>query len=110
MPSMIVRTVRPRDIVGPARVNCINSKTLSLPNYWERAMRYRILSLGALAVMVCAVAQGRECSGVSFSEQLQSEAGPLVLNGLGMRQATVFKVDVYVGALYLTKPSTDAKA
>jgi hypothetical protein len=73
-------------------------------------MRYRFLSLGALAVMVCAVAQGRECSGVSFSEQLQSEAGPLVLNGLGMRQATVFKVDVYVGALYLTKPSTDAKA
>jgi len=73
-------------------------------------MRYRFLSLGALAVMVCAVAQGRECSGVSFSEQLQSEAGPLVLNGLGMRQATVFKVDVYVGALYLTKPTTDAKA
>jgi hypothetical protein len=73
-------------------------------------MRYRFLSLGALAVMVCAVTQARECGGVSFPEQLQTEGGQLVLNGLGIRQATVFKVDVYVGALYLTKPSTDAKA
>ena len=32
----------------------------------------------------------------------------MTLNGLGLRQATALKVNVYVGALYLPKPSTDA--
>jgi len=31
----------------------------------------------------------------------------LVLNGLGVRQATVFNVNVYVAAFYVAKPSND---
>lgn len=55
-------------------------------------------------------AHGRECEGVSFPEQVQAGGGTLKLNGLGLRQATMFKVDVYVAALYVAQPSADANA
>ena len=38
------------------------------------------------------------------------EGSAATLNGLGLRQATVLKVNVYVAALYVVKPSTDADA
>ncbi len=56
------------------------------------------------------VAQGKECNGVSFPEQMQAEGATLKLNGLGLRQATFLKVNVYVAALYVTQPSKDANA
>ena len=34
----------------------------------------------------------------------------LTLNGLGLRQATMFKVNVYVAGLYVAKTSSDANA
>jgi len=63
-----------------------------------------VLALGAGA------AQARECKGVSFADQIQVEGSTLVLNGLGLRQATVFKVNVYVAALYVAKTSNDPEA
>jgi len=63
-----------------------------------------VLALGAGA------AQARECKGVSFADQIQVEGGSLALNGLGLRQATVFKVNVYIAALYVAKTSNDPKA
>ena len=66
--------------------------------------------VGAIGLLLAGATQARECNGAFFPEQLQSEAGTLVLNGLGMRQATLFKVNVYVSALYLPKPSADARA
>ncbi len=56
------------------------------------------------------VAHGKECKGVSFPEQMQSEGSTLKLNGLGLRQATFLKVDVYVAALYVAATSSDASA
>src|SRR5262245_48115251 len=53
-------------------------------------------------------AYGKECKGVSFPEQMQSEGSTLKLNGLGLRQATFLKIDVYVAALYVTETSSDA--
>ena len=73
-------------------------------------MRSRFICLSAIGLLIAGAAQTRECGGADFPEQLQSEAGTLALNGLGMRQATVFKVNVYVSALYLPKPSADANA
>jgi hypothetical protein len=55
-------------------------------------------------------AHGKECNGVSFPEQMQSEGVALKLNGLGLRQATFLKVNVYVAALYVAQPSKDANA
>jgi hypothetical protein len=67
-----------------------------------------LLSLVAMAVVGAGAAHSRECRGVGFPDQIQSDGSGLILNGLGLRQATVFKVNVYVAALYLAKTSTDA--
>src|SRR5262249_25456586 len=51
-----------------------------------------------------------ECSGVSFADQSKVDGSSLVLNGLGLRQATMLKVNVYVAALYTAKPTSDPNA
>jgi hypothetical protein len=52
-------------------------------------------------------AHGKQCEGVFFPEHAQVRGALLTLNGLGLRTASVFKVGVYVAALYLTEPSSD---
>jgi hypothetical protein len=56
------------------------------------------------------VASAKECNGVSFPDQNQVAGGALTLNGLGLRQATMLKVNVYVAALYIANVSADADA
>ena len=78
----------------------------------RRSLNRRSLCLlvSLIAALGVGVAHGKECQGVSFPEQLQSGGGTLTLNGLGLRQATMFKVDVYVAALYVAQTSGDANA
>lgn len=57
-----------------------------------------------------ALAQDKTCDGISFSGQRKSDGGTLMLNGLGLRQATFLNINVYVAALYVAKPSADAGA
>jgi len=47
---------------------------------------------------------------VSFPDQAQVEGSSLTLNGLGLRQATFLKVNVYVAALYVAAKSSDPGA
>lgn len=55
-------------------------------------------------------AEAAECVGVSYPGE-QSVAGTtLTLNGLGIREATIFSVDVYVAALYLEEKSGHGSA
>lgn len=61
-----------------------------------------------VAALACGVARASECKGVSFPDQMQVDGTTLTLNGLGLRQATMFKVNVYVAALYVTRKSSDA--
>jgi hypothetical protein len=68
------------------------------------------LILASIVGFGTGAAHANECLGINFPDQAQSEAGPLVLNGVGVREATVFKVNVYVAALYLSKASNDAGA
>jgi hypothetical protein len=63
-----------------------------------------------VATLGAGTAQGKECKGVNFPDQAQVEGTSLTLNGLGLRQATAFKVNVYVAALYVAKTSNDANA
>ena len=56
------------------------------------------------------VAHGTACQGVDFPAQAQVDGGTLTLNGLGLRQATIMKVNVYVAALYVAKVSSDPHA
>jgi len=51
-----------------------------------------------------------QCHGVSFAPQIAVDGSTLVLNGLGLRQATIFRVNVYVAALYLPRPAHDPQA
>ena len=71
-------------------------------------MKRTVLSMGLVAVVMLGSAQARECKGVDFPEHLQVSGHDLTLNGLGMRKATFLKVNVYVGALYVTHPSHEA--
>jgi hypothetical protein len=49
--------------------------------------------------------QAKELHGFTFEEKIKLEDQELSLNGLGVRLATMFKVKVYVAALYLAKPA-----
>jgi hypothetical protein len=73
----------------------------------------RILMLtltSMILALVAAVGDAKECKGVNFPDQAQVEGSNLTLNGLGLRQATMLKVSVYVAALYVAKASTDPNA
>jgi hypothetical protein len=69
-----------------------------------------LLHIFVLATLGAGVAHGKTCNGVNFPDQMQVESGNLTLNGLGLRQATFLKVNVYVAALYVAKASGDANA
>ena len=68
------------------------------------------LLIAASALYGVGTAHGKECLKVSFPDQTVVDGSPLALNGLGLRQATVLRVNVYVAALYVTKPSADPGA
>lgn len=65
-----------------------------------------LLLLGAL--LFAAPASAAELAGVAMPDKIKVGDVELVLNGLGLREATMLKVDVYVGGLYLERPMTDA--
>lgn len=69
-----------------------------------------LLLVSLVALTAVGQASARECKGVSFPDQATVEGKALELNGLGIRQATAFKVNVYVGALYVASPTGDAQA
>jgi chalcone isomerase-like protein len=49
-----------------------------------------------------------ELAGVTLPDRIDVDSRTLVLNGMGLREATFLKVDVYVAGLYLEKKSSDA--
>lgn len=56
------------------------------------------------------VAPGAEISGVRLPEQVTLQGKTLKLNGTGLRQATILKINVYAAGLYLEKSSGDGEA
>lgn len=51
-----------------------------------------------------------EKAGVKLPDAYDLEGQTLVLNGLGLREATIFAVDVYVAGLYLPSKTKDVDA
>jgi hypothetical protein len=74
----------------------------------KRSLLFMLVSV--MTVCGVGVTHGKECKSVNFPAQVQIDGGTLRLNGLGLRQATVFKVNVYVAALYVANVSSDAQA
>ena len=70
-------------------------------------MRTASAMVGLLLTLTMATAQGKECKGVNFPDQVEVGDTDLTLNGLGVQKATFLKVDVYVVALYVTATSRD---
>jgi len=70
--------------------------------------RLLIILVGAMVTLSAGAASAKECKGVGFPDQIQVAGSTLKLNGLGLRQATMLKVNVYVAALYVANVSSDA--
>ena len=66
--------------------------------------------LAAITVLGSAPARAGECLGATFPESARVGDIDLVLNGVGVRKATVFNIDVYVAGLYLPQKSGDSAA
>lgn len=69
-----------------------------------------VILVGAMVTLSAGTASAKECKGVGFPDQIQVAGSTLKLNGLGLRQATMLKINVYVAALYVANASTDANA
>jgi hypothetical protein len=61
------------------------------------------LALGA------GVVSAAELAGVSLPDEITVEGERLTLNGIGLREASFLKVDVYVAGIYLQETSNDPR-
>ncbi|MCA9557290.1 MAG: chalcone isomerase family protein, partial [Myxococcales bacterium] len=64
-------------------------------------MRILVPLLACLALLTAPPAFAAKKEGVSMPDTVEVAGQKLVLNGLGVREATVFNVNVYVAGLYL---------
>ena len=68
------------------------------------------LSFACALLLVAAQLRAAEISGIRLPDQVTLEGKTLKLNGAGLRQATILRLNVYAGGLYLETPSQDAEA
>jgi len=73
------------------------------------ALKLVLSGVCALA-LIGSHASAAEISGVKLPDQVSVGGKSLKLNGAGLRQATILKVNVYAAGLYLEKPSGDGEA
>jgi len=73
-------------------------------------MKRVLLSVLGLLAAGLGVAHARQCRGIDFPEHVQVNGNELTLNGLGIRKATFLKVNVYVAALYVARPTPDPQS
>ena len=67
-------------------------------------------SVVLIALVALSPARAATLAGVSFPDQAEVGGKAVVLNGLGLRTATILKVKVYVIGLYLESKSSDPQA
>ena len=70
-------------------------------------MRLATSLITTLALSLAGTAAAGTKAGITMPDTTQVGDKQLVLNGLGLREATAFKVDVYVAGLYLETRSSD---
>lgn len=75
-----------------------------------RFIKFKGAAIVLLSLMMLTPAGAATLAGVSLPDQATVGEKALVLNGLGLRTATMLKVKVYVIGLYLESKSNDAGA
>ncbi len=78
--------------------------------YQTRTRKLRALLIGAVALCTVTGTQAATLKGVEMPDSVNVGGTELVLNGMGMRLATFFKIKVYVLGFYLPQSSADATA
>lgn len=76
----------------------------------NRSLRHEGFVSFVCALLVLALsstAHARECAGVRFPDSVSVAGTTLVLNGVGLREATALQIDVYVAGLYVTRRGRD---
>jgi hypothetical protein len=73
---------------------------------WQRPedaapVKFKLAIATLMVALTVGAAYGKECTGIQFLDELQVQRTPLQLNGLGLRKATVFNVNIYIVALYV---------
>jgi len=68
------------------------------------------MTLLAFLMLFSSTAHAAELDGIQFPDSVKVEGKTLVLNGIGQRLYSFLRVPIYVAALYLQQPSTDATA
>lgn len=71
-------------------------------------MKYLAALLSLSLVTLPLPAYARTCSGITLPDSVNVDGTRLVLNGMGIREATALQVDVYVAGLYVPARSHDA--
>jgi chalcone isomerase-like protein len=69
-----------------------------------------LLATLAIATSVEAPAHAATCRDIQFADGVKVANADLVLNGLGLRKATLLRIKVYVAGLYLPRKTGDAAA
>lgn len=67
------------------------------------------MKLSLIALLIMSSAFAAKLGGVTYPDSTTYAKKKLVLNGLGIREATWLKIDVYVAALYLEKKNSSDK-
>ncbi len=70
----------------------------------------QLLVAGAALALLAGPAAAKKCEGVTMPDKVKVAGVDLVLNGMGIREATILNVDVYVAGLYMTSKTKSSKA
>ena len=73
-------------------------------------MKRRLALLALCGLILAAPGRAASISGLSLPDTYPLGGQTLMLNGLGIRTLTIFKVKVYLAGLYLAQRSRDARA
>ena len=68
--------------------------------------RITLMCIVCLSMLIPNAVSGREVKGVNFSETTTIDGTTCTLNGVGLRKKVI--ISVYLGGLYLEKPTKDA--
>jgi hypothetical protein len=85
-----------------------SSNTPTIPGDLMHIAKWLVAASLVLALIPAGLAQAGSKEGVTMPDTVSVAGKTLVLNGMGLREATFLKVDVYVAGLYLEAKSKDA--